>query len=289
MVHTHMLTCITVNYNGADATIGLLKSLEAQTGTDFDIIVVDNDSRESDRVRLAAFASASPLRLDVIYSERNRGFSGGNNLGIRKALAQGSEWIMLINPDTVVGPTFIHELRSRLPAEPALVGLALHEGRRTAYAGIVRWLSTTLPHAYRPDVRTGYAIGAAVLAHRDVFASAGLLDERYFLYFEDAEYTMRVRGAGLPVMFLDAPVVMHAVSATTRSLGAPMLLRYHMRNALLFNRSHGPWWVKGAVPFWAGLLMLKQGLKMTVPSRRPAAKAIAAGIMDHYRGRYGII
>ena len=284
-----MLTFITVNFRSAEETIGLLRSLAAQTSDAFDVIVVDNDSPESDRVRLASYASASPLHLDVIYSDRNRGFSGGNNLGIRKALAQGSEWIMLINPDTTVEPTFVRDLRSHLPSEPSLVGCALGENDRTAYAGAVRWLSTTLAHVYRPHTRKGYAIGAAMLVHRDVFTGAGLLDERYFLYFEDADYTMKVREAGLPVAFIDSPVVTHAVSATTRTLGAPLLLRYHTRNALLFNRSHGPWWVRAALPFWAGFILLKQGLKAVVPSRRPAATAIAAGIMDHYRGHYGII
>ncbi len=285
-----MLTLVTVNYRSAAATIGLLRSLEHQTDRAFDVIVVDNDSPADDRAALSSYAALSPLNLELIMSDDNRGFSGGNNVAIRKALAQGAEWILCINPDTRVGEDFIASLTRRLPAAHSLVGLPLAEGERTAFGGGVRWLSPTLAHIYEPNGRADNCIGAGMAVHRDVFERAGLLDERFFLYFEDAEFSLRARAAGFPVAFLDGPVIAHAVSATTKSLGSPLLLRYHMRNALLFNRLHGPRWVRAALPFWAAFGMLKQGAKaLFMPSRRPHAAAIAAGIMDFYRNRYGII
>ena len=142
-----MLTLITVNYNNAQGTIGLLRSLQNQTDPEFDIIVVDNDSTPDDRALLGGYAGSSPLNLDVIYSETNRGFAGGNNLAIRKALAQPAEWFVLINNDTTVGPDFIASLRGKLPAEGALVGIPLSDGERTAYAGRISWLRPTLSHA----------------------------------------------------------------------------------------------------------------------------------------------
>lgn len=289
MAQENMFTCITVNYNSAAATIGLLRSLERQTDGSFDVIVVDNDSSADDRAMLAAYAATSPLALEVIHSGVNRGFSGGNNIGIRKALAQGTQWAFLINPDTTVAPDFISTLRLRLPREPALVGTPVREGARIAYAGAVRWLSSTLSHAYSPR-RDGYVIGAAMAIHRDVFARVGALDERYFLYFEDAEYSLRARRAGIPVVFVPSPVVSHAVQGTTSALGAPKLLRYHMRNALLMNATHGPWWVRAALPWWAAVILMKQLLKYPViPGHRTRALAIVAGIADHYRRHYGRI
>src|SRR5687767_7721506 len=85
------ITIVTVNYNCASNTIALLRSLEQQEDTRFSVIVVDNDSRAEDRALLGEYAAGSPLALDIIYSDTNRGFSGGNNLAIRKALAQGTE------------------------------------------------------------------------------------------------------------------------------------------------------------------------------------------------------
>lgn len=287
-----MLTLITVNYRSARATIALLRSLESQGGQPFDVIVVDNDSPADDRALLAAYAATSPLTLDVIYSDTNRGFSGGNNIGIRKALAQGATWILCINPDTVAPTDLIAVITAAYPTDAALVGIPLREGDRTAYGGVIRWLAPTLPHAYLPIVEPSrhYTIGAGMLIHRSVFEQAGFLDERYFLYFEDIEFTLRARAAGIPVHFLEHPVIGHTVQGTTGMLGAPKLLRYHIRNALLLNRTHGPLWVQFALPFWAGALIARQLVKLAfMPSRHEQALALIAGIVDHYRGHYGII
>src|SRR5688572_28475936 len=122
-----MITLITVNYNCASSTLKLLQSLEQQSDKRFAVIVVDNDSSSEDRELLGSYASTSPLNLDIIYSDTNRGFSGGNNLAIRKALAGESQWLLLINPDTTVEEDFVAKLISQTPQEPAVVGIPLQE------------------------------------------------------------------------------------------------------------------------------------------------------------------
>jgi GT2 family glycosyltransferase/glycosyltransferase involved in cell wall biosynthesis len=287
------LTLITVNYNNARATIELLRSLERQQSKAFDVIVVDNDSRSDDRALLGSYATSSPLRLDIIYSDRNRGFSGGNNLAVRKALAQGAEWLVIINNDTVVPETFITSLASQLPAEPAIVAFPLQEGERTAYAGVLEWLYPTLPHRYHSVPKRAksdlYAIGAGMAVHRDVFETIGLMDERYFLYFEDADYSARAARAGIPILFCDFPVITHGVSQSTSSLGSPLLLRYHMRNAILFNALHAPRWARAALPLWIGAVAGKQVVKILFGRSRPQSVAILSGIVDALEGRWGLI
>jgi hypothetical protein len=271
------LTLITVNYNNADATIGLLRSLEKQLNSGLDVMVVDNDSAEADRAKLGEYAINSPLRLDIIYSETNRGFSGGNNLAIRKALTQKVEWILLINNDTTVESDFIERLSAQLTNEPCVAGVPLNEGDRVAYGGIVQWLKPTLKHQYGSG-DASYAIGAGMLIHRDIFERIGLLDENYFLYFEDADFCMRARQAGIPIRFLREPVIAHRESETTKKLGSSLLLRYHARNALRFNWRNGPWWVRIAVPFAVlyGIIITKN-------------RSMRAGILDFVFGRFGKI
>ena len=288
-----MPTIITVNFNGSEETCELLRSLERQTDRLFDVIVVDNDSEAADREAIAAYAATSTLRLDVIYSEWNRGFSGGCNLGIRKALAQNTDWVLLLNNDTTVDPGFLESIHRQLPGRPSIVGIPLNEGDRTAYAGRIRWLASTLPHVdTHPSVDSTmtYAIGGGMLVHRDVFERIGLLDERFFLYFEDAEFSMRARRAGIPFLWLSHPSAKHRESASTAKLGSPLLLRYHMRNALLFNALQGPWWVRISLLHWSILSMVKQGMKMVfMPDRRSPSRAIALGIVDFYANRFGKI
>jgi GT2 family glycosyltransferase len=289
-----MLTLITVNYNNARGTVGLLKSLEEQTDGYFDVIVVDNDSSPDDRAMLGQYAVTSKLSLDVIYSDRNRGFSGGNNIAIRKALEQGSEWLMLINNDTTVSADFIVQLRRQLPDEPSLVSLPLSEGERTAYAGLFQWFKMTLPHLYDSlqletySSKLLYVIGAGLLAHRKVFEHVGLLDEAYFLYFEDADFSLRARRAGVPFVWLTGPTINHRVSESTKTLGAERLLKYHARNALRFNWRQGPLWVRAILPFWSLWVLLKQGIKIIGwPQKRAASLAIASGVIDFYAGKTG--
>lgn len=286
-----MITLITVNFNNANATLRLLRALEQQSEREFDIIVVDNDSTDDDRAALGAYAAQSPLRLDIIYSAWNRGFSGGNNLAIRKALAHGSDWLLLINNDTTVSPDFIERLVAQLPAAPCIAGIPLHEGEHTAFAGIVCWLHPTLPHQYTLQHRDAlrYAIGAGMLVHRSVFESVGLLDEAYFLYFEDADFSLRAQRFGIPVVFLSDPVILHRPSESTSKLGHPLLVRYHARNALRFNWRNGPWWVRALVPFAVGYGIAYETLKLLVGRHPTESRATRAGIMDFICGRWGRI
>lgn len=287
-----MLTIITVNFNGAADTLALLRSLELQTDRMFDVILVDNDSEPNDRQTLASYATTSPLNLELVYSDRNRGFSGGCNLGIRKAIAQRADWVLLLNNDTTVSPAFIATIHAQLPITPAVIGIPLDEGAHTAYAGHVRWLASTLSHFHTyPVLETqAYAIGGGVLIHHSVFERVGLLDERFFLYFEDAEFSLRARRAGIQRAWWSEPAARHRVSASTARLGSPLLLRYHSRNALLFNSVHGPWWVRAVLPVWSIISMVKQGIKIvSMPTRRPQSRAIALGIIDFYANRFGKI
>jgi hypothetical protein len=175
-----------------------------------------------------------------------------------------------------------------------MIAIPLKEGDSLAFAGRVRWLSSTLSHSIDtpppPDDPLAYVIGGAALIHKDIFERVGLLDERYFIYFEDTELSLRARRAGFPFQWWSQPVVQHKVSASTSRLGKPLLLRYHMRNALLFNAVQGPWWARCALPGWSIFSMFKQMIKIALfPARRPQSYAIAAGIIDYYAHRFGRI
>lgn len=286
-----MITVITVNYNCARRTCDLVRSLRLERGGAGRIIVVDNASSPEDQEILKECATADSS-VEVLWSQENLGFSGGNNLAIKKSMEQGDGWVLLLNPDTIADADALVHVQENLPPHPALVGFPLREGDTVAYAGAIRWLVPTLPHVYAPraDSSRQYVIGAAMAVHTSVFRRIGLLDERFFLYFEDAEYSCRARQSGIPVEFRENPVFSHGVSQSTRAIGDALLLRYHVRNALLFNTLRGPWWVRILLPLWAFSGMLKQLAKLLLmPSRRASSRAIAAGILDFYGRSFGKI
>ena len=105
------LTIITINYNSAENTINLLESLRNQTSKDFEIIVVDNASK--DLAQLMDYQT-SETNITYIKNAHNLGYSGGNNVGIRQALEKGAEWVLLLNNDTIPESRFIEHLRTNL-------------------------------------------------------------------------------------------------------------------------------------------------------------------------------
>ena len=271
------LAVITINFNGSQSTVGLIKSLARQTDKDFEIIVIDNASEEADFNHLEEgienVIQQDSERVFLLRNEKNSGFSGGNNIGIKKALnlpaGGGVDWVILLNNDTWVEEGFIASLKAKLGQSEGIVGIPLNEGDYTAYCGKLEWLKPTLRHIYNPVysevlVRNSgyYAIGGAMAIHKDVLRKIGLMDEKYFLYFEDADISLRAKKAGFKLAFLEEPKVRHQVSSTTKKLGSPLLLRYHYRNSLYFNFKNGPGHIKFFVWPWSLWVAVKQLLKI---------------------------
>lgn len=298
------LSIITINYNGSEKTLKLLKSLSEQTDKDFETIVIDNASDEVDFHKLKEGIGGAFL----IRNEKNLGFSGGNNVGIQEALnppagggflkeASGqADWVLLLNNDTWLASGFTASLKLKLKDLRGIVGVPLDEGEHTAYCGKVEWLKGTLKHIYNPIyaeslVRNSnyYAIGGAMAIHKYVFNRIGFLDEKYFLYFEDAALSIRAKRVGLKLTFLEEPKAHHQVSSTTKKLGSPLLLRYHYRNALYFNLKNGPWYIKLAVWPWSLWIIAKQVSKIMIYHKRDQSSAILRGVFDFYKNKMGEI
>lgn len=295
---------VTVNYNSSDNTVKLLESLKNQTDKNFDVLVVDNNSNPDQKTLLKNYRTEE-TNIVFIENDQNLGYSGGNNTGIRRALQSGAVWVLLLNNDTWVKDDFISRLKANLEGKEGIIGLAIDEGGSIAYAGKIEWLKPTLKHvssityqvSREKDLNTNYllhntglyAIGGAMAIHKSVFDRIGFLDEKYFLYFEDADYSVRARKVGVPIEFLPEIKVGHSVSASTKKLGSPMLLRYHYRNALYFNIKHGPWYVKSILWIWRLTIMAKQAIKITIGKNKEESKAILQGVFDYYRRSYGKI
>lgn len=297
------LAIITVNFNNAERTIALLESLKNQLVHDVRVYVVDNASEAEDKNKLDVFVtSAQTPDISFMASAENNGFSSGNNLAIKQAFAEGAEWIACINNDTTVKEDFVTKLLEELSKiPPSVAGIPLKEGNgstslttsRVAYAGLIKWFTITLPHVYslseaRRRSENIYAIGGGVAFHQSVIKRIGLWDERYFLYFEDADFSMRARKAGIQIIPLDGPIIEHAGSASTKKLGDPLLLRYHSRNSLLFASVNGSSAVKNFLPFWTILLIIGQLIKMAFfRSKKEASQAILSGIFDYRSRKFG--
>ncbi|HEX4589791.1 MAG TPA: glycosyltransferase family 2 protein, partial [Gemmataceae bacterium] len=235
------LLVVIVNYRTADLTIDCLRSLagEAAALPGLRAVVVDNASGDGSAQRLAAavreypWASFQPLA-------GNHGFAAGNNAGLKPALSadQPPQYILLLNPDTAVRPGGVHELLRFLEAHPdvGLVGPRLEDPEGTPQRSAFRFptvlgelengtrlglLTRALSrYVVAPPVpveacRSDWLSGACLLVRREVFEAVGLLDEGYFLYFEEVDFCRRAADAGWPCWYVPSARVVHRVGSST--------------------------------------------------------------------------
>lgn len=279
---------VTINFNNAARTIQWLESMAAMDQCDLHVIVIDNASEAEDRARLSAFfAECRRDRWRLLLNENNTGYTG-NNLGIHHALAQGASYVLVMNNDTTPAPDLIARLLKAASSarRPGVFAPAIDEGSRVSYGGFIRWFRPDLAHNYDRD-RTdiAYVTGACVLIDRRVVEAVGLLDERFFLYFEDADYCLRVRRAGFAIEVVRDAVVHHEVSHTTRHLDRAVLAYYRYRNAHLFALKHAPLHRTALLPVWSLYVLLRRVLME--PPATAEGKGITAAVIDFYRGRFG--
>jgi len=204
------------------ADIGIcLEALERALGADFrrSTLVVDNASTDG----TADFVAARFPDVELLRAERNLGFAGGNNLGIRRAIARGAEFVYLLNPDAVVSPGFLEpvlaeaDLSQQVGAVQSLLVLA-PDGRRIDSAGnVIHFLGFGYCDLHQRPVEAApveareilFASGAAVLLRVSALQEVGLFDERLFLYCEDLDLSWRLLLAGHEIRLAPRSVVLH--------------------------------------------------------------------------------
>jgi GT2 family glycosyltransferase len=305
------IAVIVLNWNGVRDTLDCLASLRSLDYGNFGVIVVDNGSTDGSAGTLRA---AHPW-VEVVETGANLGFSGGNNVGIVHALARGADYLLLLNNDTVVDPGVLRALVAAAALHPAAAAFSpkiyFHgDPRRIWYAG-TRWDPETamFRHVGRGQVDggafakmgpTAYASGCALFAPASSFREIGLLDERFFLMYEETDWCYRAHKAGRPSIFVPGALVWHKVSASVGGYDSPLARYFLSRNGLLWARRHLS--RRDYRRFRARRLYeLGQRLFPASRGRGPAGSlrilagsatdpgrwAHALGILDHLLGRYG--
>lgn len=228
---------VILNYKTPDLVVDCLQSLEEQIEPGVDVIVVDNASNDGSAEKIEARIDAAHWGswARVLRSPVNGGFAAGNNLGIR---AIDADAYLLLNSDTIVRPGAIAELRRAMGLRPdaGLIGPGfvardgsrdlstfrtirpLSEFVRSASTGpISRLLAKHDIHFRTADtVAEPDWIGfAGVLIRREVIARVGLLDEGFFMYFEDTDYCLRVREAGWTILYWPKATVVHLLGGSS--------------------------------------------------------------------------
>jgi GT2 family glycosyltransferase len=236
---------VTVTFNSLGVIEAFMASLEKQRHRNFKLYVVDNDSGDATLQHLSGWDVA----LNVLAMKTNTGVAEGNNLGIRAAIADGCEYILLLNNDTEFGPELIGTLLRELHAHNADIvtpkimfdydrGVIWYAGgyfsSRRGYSGEHYGLGQRDQGQFDAPRKILYAPSCCVLIRRKVFATVGLMDPDYFLYFDDTDFCYRAMLRNVSLWYTPHGVLYHKVGALSGGEKSAFYLRHNTRNHVYF-------------------------------------------------------
>lgn len=281
------ISIITVNYNGFDVTCELIESLK-EVSFEGEIVVVDNGSKEDE----AAMIRSKYPTVSAIRSNQNLGFAGGNNLGIRAAKGN---YLFFLNNDTTLTEPIWHPLIERLNSSPE-IGLVCpkilfeYAPDTIQFAGYTSLHPITLRNRmigfnekdrgqYQQAHEIPYAMGAAMMTSKEVIAKAGEMPDCYFLYYEELDWSLRIREAGYTIWYEPSGRIYHKESAATGRV-SPLKQYYLTRNRLFFVKRN----LKGMAAFWAIIYqivisLVKNCLQVSINRRFDLFKATLKGAL----------
>lgn len=231
---------IVLNYNGKQFLNPCLASIFQSDWPNLDVVVVDNNSIDG------SFEAAKEKfsRVHFIKNSSNLGFSRGNNVGIRYALEQFADYVFLLNNDTLINNTTISDLVQAAEQTPDCAifsPLILTSDRTNVWfsGGKINWLKMRAEHTlFEKKVtpyETEYLSGCAMLIRKKVFEKIGLFDERFFLYYEDVDFSLRAKRNSLGLCLIPSITIFHAEQSNKIN---PEKTYWLVLSALIFFRQH---------------------------------------------------
>ncbi len=226
MPEAPLVYIIVLTWNGKSDTLECLTSLQRLTYSNARILVVDNGSTDG---TVEAINERFP-NVELIVNHANLRFAGGNNVGIRHAFEHGTEYVLLLNNDTVVDGGFLTQLVRAAEKEKTIgmVGPKIHyyhDRRRIWFAGgKIEWWKGWVSHIGIRELdhgqhdamkEVGYLTGCCILAKRELVEKVGMLDESYYIYGEDTDWCVRAARGGYKLIYVPSSVIWHKLSVST--------------------------------------------------------------------------
>jgi hypothetical protein len=285
------VSVVVLNWNGGEMVCDTIASVVDAAPPPASIIVVDNASTDgSDGLVQQRFP-----QVTLIRNRSNLGFAAGNNRGIRRALENGANGVLLLNNDALLDRRAIRTMVSALLTDSrrGVVVPKIYAGSsadtQTLWAAGAQWRTfpprVTMRGYGQPDAGqydepgiVEYATACALLVRRETWEAAGLLDESYFMYQEDYAFCDRVRASGFTLWYEPEAVVHHRASASTGE-GSPQKWRYWSESIALFYVQHYGSRPRAMVPLTSFLIwvMMRELVKGKLDWLGPFLQGVRAG------------
>lgn len=291
---------IILTWNRVDDVVMCLESFAVVDHPNLEVVVVDNHSADDTVETVRARFPWTTL----IVNDDNLGYVGGNNVGIRYALAHGADYVFVLNSDTKMTATCLAELLAVLQGDPriAIAGaknLYMQNGAFTwGKYGILNWgpmlvrthgrFVRDCPEPSPQDV--DWVIGNGCMMSRQALEHVGVFDEAFFQVNEDVDWCVRARALGYRVVYVDTAAIYHR-GASSADLSKPIVFSYGYflgRNAILFARKHATWW---QFAWLLAMMVLGVAARISAIALGAALRAVMSqqhfvnGMVDGFSGR----
>jgi GT2 family glycosyltransferase len=239
---------VILTWNHLEDTLACLETVQRLTYPCYRLLVVDNASTDGTP---AVITARFPM-VEVIVNAANLGFAGGNNVGLRRALEAGADYVQLLNNDTLVAPDMLDELLAAALADDraGILSPKVYYADPPDclwYAGArLQPLTLAAVHTHRGAMDTvgpttpqavDYIFGGAMLIRRTVLEEVGLFDPGYFMYYEDLDFCLRVSAAGYRLLYVPQARLWHGVASSTQGQ-RPVRFYYRAKSRGRFLRRH---------------------------------------------------
>lgn len=231
---------VVLNFNGKNTLAACLSSIFQSDYLNFEVVVIDNDSMDG------SFEQAKNdfSRAHFIRNPNNMGFSKGNNIGIRYALEKFANYVFILNNDTTIEKKTLSALihaANNAPSAGILSPLIFTVDNTKIWfaGGLIHWQKMRTEHLYsiksETPYMTDYISGCAMFVKKDVFKKIGLFDERFFLYYEDADFSFRAKKAGFDLFVVPSARIQHLEQSNTAN---ELKIYWLVLSGLIFFRTH---------------------------------------------------
>jgi len=262
------ISVVILNWNNYEETASCLSSVDAalQKSLSVKVILVDNGSDKDQREKLVKI-NPKNIQIEYVLNKKNFGFTKGNNIGLKKALEDQGELVVVLNNDTRVDKNFFDECASFFKNHDTVgvmspkiyfeKGYEFHKDKYRenqlgkviwAAGGKIDWNNVVGVNRGIDSVDSGqfenggvcdFASGACCVFRKNALKKVGFFDERYFMYFEDVNMGVKLKKNGWKVYYNPKAIIWHKV-ARSSSIGGALNDYFITRNRLLFGFSYAP-------------------------------------------------
>jgi len=314
---------VILNWNGKEDTVECLASVKKLDYSNFEIILVDNGSVDGS---VEAISTQYP-DMTLLQTGENLGYAGGNNVGINWALEKDIDYILLLNNDTIIATDLLSAFvnAAKLLPSSSILGAKIYfyDKPDTLWFAGGLWRNESNgfehirfgqldSHEFNHKIEVDYITGCALFADAVTFKEIGLLDDTFFLTYEETDWCYRARAKGHKCIVIPEAKLWHKVSSSFGGADSPLVNYFMTRNKLLWAKKHlsflirmallqegllsiqgillPPWiWTNTDLPLGKKILWCFSTWAKTIKRNlaNPMNQSTLFGLRDYYLGRFG--